>query len=104
MAVSHANIGNGTRNNLVAHRTELRKPLASPRRRTSEKIVRLSLWLFEHWALVFSLLYGVFVVAPFLAPVFMRLGWTGPANLVYSIYSGLCHQMAQRSFFLFGSQ
>jgi uncharacterized membrane protein len=41
---------------------------------------------------------------PFLAPVFMRLGWNGPAQVVYAIYSMLCHQMAQRSFFLFGPQ
>lgn len=39
---------------------------------------------------------------PFLAPVFMWLGWEGPARAIYTIYSGLCHQMAQRSFFLFG--
>ncbi len=41
---------------------------------------------------------------PFLAPVFMKLGWEGPARAVYLVYSGLCHQMAQRSFFLFGPQ
>lgn len=34
----------------------------------------------------------------------MRLGWTGPANLIYAIYSTMCHQMAQRSIFLFGLQ
>jgi uncharacterized membrane protein len=40
---------------------------------------------------------------PFLAPVFMKLGWEGAGRIIYMIYSGLCHQMAQRSFFLFGS-
>lgn len=41
---------------------------------------------------------------PFLAAVFMKLGWQVPGRIIYTIYSGLCHQMAQRSFFLFGSQ
>jgi len=32
----------------------------------------------------------------------MRLGWEGPARIIYLIYSFLCHQLPQRSFFLFG--
>ena len=39
---------------------------------------------------------------PFLAPVFMEAGWTPLARGIYTAYSALCHQMAQRSFFLFG--
>lgn len=62
------------------------------------------LWLLDHWVLVFTLFFGVFVFLPFLAPIFMRIGWTGPAGLIYTIYSTQCHQMAQRSFFLFGPQ
>lgn len=34
----------------------------------------------------------------------MRLGLTGPAELIYIAYTPLCHQMAQRSFFLFGEK
>jgi uncharacterized membrane protein len=41
---------------------------------------------------------------PFLAPLFMKLGWTIPAQAIYFTYGFLCHQMAQRSFFLFGPQ
>lgn len=47
---------------------------------------------------------GVLVVLnglPFLAPVFMKLGWVLPGRIIYVVYSFLCHQMAQRSFFLF---
>lgn len=65
---------------------------------------RTLLWFFDHWGLVFTVLLGVFNLLPFLAPVFMRLNWTAPANLIYTLYSPLCHQMAQRSFFLFGAQ
>jgi uncharacterized membrane protein len=39
-----------------------------------------------------------------IAPVFKKVGWNGPAEVVYKIYSPLCHQWAFRSFFLFGEQ
>ncbi len=56
------------------------------------------------WFLLFTLFYGVFVGLPFVAPVLMHWGWEGPARVLYTIYGLLCHQMAQRSFFLFGPQ
>jgi uncharacterized membrane protein len=34
----------------------------------------------------------------------MKLGWTEAGNAIYTVYSFLCHQMAQRSFFLFGQR
>lgn len=61
-------------------------------------------WLMRHWLPVFLVVYGLFNALPFVAPVLMELGWTGGGNAVYTFYSALCHQMAQRSFFLFGEQ
>ena len=61
-------------------------------------------WLLDHWVTVFLVGFGVFLILPFLAPVFMHAGWDKPAQLIYFIYSTQCHQMAQRSFFLFGPQ
>lgn len=58
--------------------------------------------LMRHWLLIFIALYGVFNLLPFLAPVLMKIGWPGGGNAIYTFYSALCHQMAQRSFFLFG--
>ena len=58
--------------------------------------------LMRHWLLVFTVLYGAFSLLPFMAPVLMKIGWSGGANAIYAFYSLLCHQMAQRSFFLFG--
>ncbi len=58
----------------------------------------------RHWMLVFSVVYGLYVGLPSLAPVFMRVGWEGAARPIYLFYSFLCHQMAQRSLFLFGSK
>ncbi|MBI1281331.1 MAG: DUF2085 domain-containing protein [Anaerolineaceae bacterium] len=68
------------------------------------KALRAVLWGLDHWIIILSVGMGVLVIAPFLAPVFMHVGWTVPAQVIYGIYSTLCHQMAQRSYFLFGSQ
>jgi uncharacterized membrane protein len=37
-----------------------------------------------------------------MAPAFMHLGWDAPGRAIYFIYSWLCHQLPERSFFLFG--
>lgn len=50
----------------------------------------------------FSLLYGLYVAVPFLAPVFMAAGLAPFGKIIYTIYSFLCHQLPERSFFLFG--
>jgi uncharacterized membrane protein len=44
----------------------------------------------------------VFIGLPFLAPVLMEAGLTGPARAIYLIYAPTCHQLPERSFFLFG--
>jgi uncharacterized membrane protein len=61
--------------------------------------------LTRSWPLWLTLLVvslGIFDGLPFLAPVFMHIGWDVPGRAIYFVYSFLCHQMAQRSFFLFG--
>ena len=58
--------------------------------------------LAKNWFLVFIVAYGLWVWTPFLAPLFARLGWEGPANAIYFIYSFFCHQLPERSYFLFG--
>ena len=56
----------------------------------------------NHWMLVITLSFGFYVGLPFLGPVFKQLGLDGLANGIYFLYSFLCHQYPQRSFFLFG--
>ena len=58
----------------------------------------------RHWLAVFNLLVFTYVSLPFAAPVLMKAGATGPANLIYTLYSPFCHQLAFRSWFLFGDQ
>lgn len=47
---------------------------------------------------------SVYVGLPWLAPLFMTLGWTKAADAIYFIYQTQCHQLPQRSFFLFGNK
>jgi len=62
------------------------------------------LWIGSHGFELFLIIYGLWVFAPFLAPVFMQLGWTGAGKSVYFIYSFFCHQLPERSFFWFGEK
>ncbi len=65
---------------------------------------RFGFWLSNHYMFIFNLLVLFYVGLPFLAPVFMKLALPGPAKVIYTLYSPLCHQLAFRSFFLFGEQ
>lgn len=65
---------------------------------------RFIYWLSRHWLAVFNILVALYVGLPMLAPVLMNAGYQRPAQTIYTIYSPLCHQMASRSFFLFGEQ
>ena len=65
---------------------------------------RAARWLSRHWLLTANILLALYTGLPWLAPVFMQLGWTGAGSLIYLIYSTQCHQLPQRSFFLFGPQ
>ncbi len=80
--------------NPISHRPAFKAPLTR----------RIGSWLRGHWVLVLTTLIGFYVGVPWLAPVFMKLGWTGPAGVIYLIYSTQCHQLPERSYFLFGPQ
>jgi uncharacterized membrane protein len=58
----------------------------------------------RRWLLFANLFFAFYAGLPILAPVFMQVGLTGPARTIYTLYSPFCHQMASRSFFLFGEQ
>jgi uncharacterized membrane protein len=65
---------------------------------------RISRWFEAHWLLLFNFAWGTFVTLPWLAPIFMNMGWTWPGQAVYFIYNFFCHQLPERSWFLFGPQ
>ena len=72
-----------------------------PHTRTKQSVFQ---WIGNHWFATFILIYGLWVWVPFLAPVFMRLGWDGAGRAVYFVYSVFCHQLPERSFFFFGEK
>ncbi|MBN1310016.1 MAG: DUF2085 domain-containing protein [Anaerolineae bacterium] len=59
----------------------------------------------RHWAVVIALISGLYVGISFLAPIAMQYGQTGLANVIYTVYGPpVCHQLAFRTWFLFGEQ
>jgi uncharacterized membrane protein len=64
----------------------------------------MSKWLARHWYEVFLAIYGLWVLLPFLAPMLINMGWTGTAKGLYFFYSFFCHQLPERSLFLFGQK
>ena len=70
-------------------------------------VIRLDKWIYglsRHWLAAANIVVAIYVGLPILAPVLMNAGATGPAQAIYTVYSPMCHQMASRSFFLFGEQ
>lgn len=68
----------------------------------ADQVDRLVAGLFRHglaWLLAGML---VFVLLPFAAPLLMASGWTGLGESIYKLYAFFCHQLPQRSWFLFG--
>ena len=58
----------------------------------------------RHWLALFNALVALYLLLPFLAPVLASAGLSTPASLIYSVYSATCHQLPERSYFLFGEQ
>ena len=59
-------------------------------------------WFRRAWFPVLFAALTAFLSLPFLDPVFMHWGWEGPARAIYAVFSVLCHQLPERSYFLFG--
>ncbi|MCL5428675.1 MAG: DUF2085 domain-containing protein [Chloroflexi bacterium] len=61
-------------------------------------------WLSRRYLVLLNLLLFLYVGLPFLAPVLMNAGYPQAARPIYSLYGAVCHQLAFRSWFLFGEQ
>jgi uncharacterized membrane protein len=68
------------------------------------KADRFTHWLSNHYLALLNFLVLLYMGLPVLAPVLMNAGIPAPANVIYRLYSGVCHQLAFRSYFLFGEQ
>lgn len=80
----------------------------SPAGPTTRSIIKsidsVALFVVKHWLALFLIVYGAWVWAPFLAPIFMHNGWTNAGSALYFIYSFFCHQLPERSLFFYGPQ
>lgn len=65
---------------------------------------RVARFLGFHYLALVNLVIFIYVGLPFLAPVLMRADQPLAASLIYRVYSAMCHQLAFRSWFLFGEQ
>jgi uncharacterized membrane protein len=64
----------------------------------------VALALTSHWFEIFAAVFGVWVLLPWIAPLLMHAGLSLPGRIIYGVYSLFCHQLPERSFFLFGPQ
>jgi uncharacterized membrane protein len=65
---------------------------------------RFAYWFSRYYMAVFNLLVVAYLGLAFLPPVLMKFDAKAPANLIYRGFSLVCHQLAFRSFYLFGEQ
>jgi uncharacterized membrane protein len=65
---------------------------------------RFVYWIAKHWLALANFFIFLYVGLPVAAPVLLRVGWTGPANAIYTVAKPMCHQLSFRSWFLFGEK
>ncbi len=87
---------------MTEHLDSLRAAPAYAGAAQESRASRVIAWLARHWLLAFGTLWGLYVGLPWLAPVLMKLGATGAGSIIYLVYSTQCHQLPERSYFLFG--
>lgn len=68
---------------------------------TSDRVTR---FLGNHYLALVNVFLLLYVGLTFLAPVLEKTGHTLSASIIYKVYSPMCHQLAFRSWFLFGEQ
>jgi uncharacterized membrane protein len=92
-------------------REQLQRPAApppppanlSPRmRRFVLAVDRGVLAVARHWLLTVNILGGLFAGLPILGPWLRSRGYAIPADVLYFAFHLTCHQMPERSFFIFG--
>lgn len=79
-------------------------PVSSPTQSKTPWPTRINRWFENHWLFAFNTGWGVFTLLPWLAPIFMALGLIWPGRAIYFFYNFFCHQLPERSWFLFGPQ
>jgi len=81
-----------------------KQPVSGWQRTVVVGIDRAIYGLSRHWLALFNIAALIYITMPIIAPMLLKAGIDGPARVIYAAYSPLCHQMAQRSFFILGEQ
>lgn len=63
-----------------------------------------SRWFSNNYMFLVNGFVFLYVFLAIFAPTLMKIGLEVPGRVIYRLYSPLCHQLAYRSFFLFGEQ
>lgn len=56
------------------------------------------------WIWVLNGFFALLLGGAILTPILMEVGLTGPAKVMYTVYSFTCHQLPERSYFFFTPQ
>lgn len=80
---------------------ETEQPVATRVSRWADGLVG---FIAYQWLTLVNLAIVTYLGLAFSAPVLMHQGRAGLARALYTTFSALCHQLPERSFFLFGSQ
>jgi uncharacterized membrane protein len=70
----------------------------------SNRMENVGQWLSRNYLSALNFFVFIYLALPFLAPILMNAGQPALARPIYSVYGAVCHQMAFRSWFLFGDQ
>jgi uncharacterized membrane protein len=65
---------------------------------------RIARWCARHWLALLNTLVLLYGGLPWLAPLLQARGYTMAGNLIFLLYTPLCHQKPAQSFFLLGHQ
>ncbi|HEX8681244.1 MAG TPA: DUF2085 domain-containing protein [Ardenticatenaceae bacterium] len=65
---------------------------------------RAAAFISRHWLLFINGFFGLLLFGALLAPTLMQAGLQGPGRALYTVYSFTCHQLPERSFFLYGPE
>ena len=72
--------------------------------RLATSLSRLVYFVAKHWLLIVNAVMALQATLPALPPILMFTGHISAARLLYTAFQPLCHQLPERSFFLFGPQ
>lgn len=72
--------------------------------RLSAIILRIIAVVSKHWLLFINMALTIEAILPIMAPILAASNHVSVARFIYTLYSPFCHQLPERSFFLFGPQ